>query len=320
MTDPAERQIPAPASAAPAKPERRSGHPLAWLLGLALLALVILVGASPYWAPALAPSLPWGRAASGDSALAARLAADEQQLDALRALNDRVTALERRPVPDSTAAIAAIEDSVQQMGARLDQDEARLAQMAKDEAARGDSAPRILMVALASLGNAVASSQPYEAQLASVEALGQKRAGWAAALQPLEDSAKTGLPSTAILARRFSDEVAPAILRAAASAPGPQASIGDAVLAKLRSLVIIRRVDGSGASDPVDAAVATAETALAKGDLAGAAGAIGTLNGAPAEAAAPWLNDAKHRLQAEATIAKLTQQLASDLAAGANGG
>jgi hypothetical protein len=110
-------------------------------------------------------------------------------------------------------------------------------------------------------------------------------------------------------------------LRAAAATPDPQAGFGEAVLAKLRSLVVIRRTDGSGdGASPVDAAVATAETALAKGDLAGAVAAVSGLTGAPAQAAASWLNQAQQRLQAEQTLATLTQEISSDLAAGASGG
>ena len=72
-----------------------------------------------------------------------------------------------------------------------------------------------MIVALADLGNAVSTSRPFAAPLASVEALGQSRPGWAMALRPLEGPAKSGIPSTAVLAQRFSDEVATAILRAA---------------------------------------------------------------------------------------------------------
>src|SRR6185437_15039902 len=41
--------------------------------------------------------------------------------------------------------------------------------------------------------------------------------GWSQSLQPLDAAAKIGIPSVAVLAERFSNDVAPSILRAAAT-------------------------------------------------------------------------------------------------------
>ncbi len=320
MTDTAPEAKP---KAAPRRPRGSAGL---WLAAILLLVLA-LVGASPYWAPPLATVLPWGRAPGTQlSGLSARLDAAEHRLDALQSgndqgLSDRVTALERRPAPDASAELAPLQDELKQLAARLDDTDAKLAALTKDEATRGDSALRVLIVALAELGNAVASSAEFAAPLASVEALGQSRPGWADALHGLEASAKTGIPSTAVLAQQFSQTVAPAILSANAAAPPPNAGFAQAILAKLRALVVIRRIDGAAASsDPVEAAVATAEGALGHGDLAGAVRALSGLDGAAGQAAAAWLAQARQRLAAEETIARLTQELASDLAAGAGGG
>jgi hypothetical protein len=324
MTDaaPEPRAAAAPTGAAPPskKPRRTLPRTGFWLLAILVLALG-LVGTYPFWGPVVQPYLP---VSSNDSdtqaALDARLAAIERRLDTLQGLSDRIDTLERRPAPDASAAIAPLDNRLQQVDQRVDRLEARLADLIKDQSARGDSAQRVLIVALADLGNALSGSQPFATQLASVEALGQARRGWAAKLRPLEDEARAGLPSTAILAQRFSDEVAPAILRAAAATPDPQAGLGSAVLAKLRALVIIRRTDGTASDDPVEAAVATAEAALGKGDLAGATAALSALDGAAKAAAAAWLQTAQQRLQAQQVIADLTQEIAADLAAGANGG
>ena len=305
--------------AAPKKPARRI---LGRRAGLVLLALLVLafaaVGTSSYWRPVIEPLLS-SRPQAEDplAAVNERLTTIERRLDALAALEDRITALERRPAPDASAAIAPLQDQLQQLSTRLAAVEARLTQLVKDQTMQGDSAQRVLIVALADLGNAVSTSRPFATQLASVEALGQARPGWGNALRPLEASAKAGIPSTAVLTQRFSDEVAAAILRADAATPDPQSGFGEAILARLRALVIVRRTDGtSDSGNPVDAAVATAEAALTKGDLAGAVAALGNLSGKPAAAAAAWLQQAQQRLDAEQAIATLTQQLSSDLAAG----
>lgn len=326
MTDAAPPESVAPpdsvkGAASAAKRRRPFARAGLWLLAF-LVVVLALAGSSAYWLPTIEPFLSL-RAPTNDTQaiLGARLAAIEQRLDALQSINDRLGALERRPAPDAASAIAPLQDQLRQLDARLDQTEARLASLIKDRTTRGDSAERVLIVMLADLGNAVSSSRPFAAQLASVEALGQGRPGWATALRPLEDVAKNGIPSTAILAQRFSDAVAPAILRADAASPNPQATLGEAVLSKLRSLVIIRRTDRSGeAASPAEGAVAASEAALTKGDLAGAVAALSKLGGAPADAAAAWLQQAQQRLQAEQTIAKLTQELSSDLAASTGGG
>jgi hypothetical protein len=291
----------------------------------------VLVGSAPYWAPALMPLLPWSapqkpaapQANPAQEQMAQQLAAMRQQLgQQLINLDNRVAMLENRPAPDASAAVAPLASQVQQLGTRLDQIDKQLGQLARDAASNAESPQRVLIVALAGLGNAVAASRPFSAELASVEALGRNRPGWAAALQPLEAPAKAGIPSLAVLTQRFTSDVAPAILRAGSNAASRQQSLGEAMLTRLKSLVIIRRVDGGGgaASDPTTRAVDEAQAALNKGDLAGAVKALGALSGAAADAAAPWRQDAQLRLDAEQTIAKLSRDIAGEMAAGTSGG
>jgi hypothetical protein len=324
MTDAAPPQSTVPDTAKGAapgkKPRRAFARAGVWLLAVLVVALGV-VGTSAYWLPvvqSLLPSHPQNN--EPIATVAARLATIERRLDTIQSLDDRLAAIERRPAPDASVSLGPVEEQLQQLSARLDQTDTRLSQLIKDQTTRGYSAQRVLIVALADLGNAVSTSRPFAAPLASVEALGQSRSGWATALRPLEGPAKSGIPSTAVLAQRFSDEVATAILRADAGSPSAQSGLGQAVLAKLRSLVVIRRTDGAGDSaNPVDSAVAMSEAALAKDDLAGAVAALSNLSGAPATAASAWLQQAQQRLQAEQTIAKLTQELSSDLAAAGGG-
>jgi hypothetical protein len=131
----------------------------------------------------------------------------------------------------------------------------------------------------------------------------------------LAAAAAKGVPRMTTLTQRFKEEVAPAMLRRAAAPPSDD--WGDSILARLRSLIVIRRVGDAAAtsSDPVEAAVAQAEQALSAGDLAGAVAAIESM---PPQAAAPareWLADAHRRLSAEQALAKLSGAMTAQLAA-----
>ena len=63
------------------------------------------------------------------------------------------------------------------------------------------------------------------------------------------------------------------------------------------------------------AAVSTAQSALAAGNLAAAISALGSLDGADAEMAQPWLRLARDRLAAKAAVARLQELLAARLGA-----
>jgi hypothetical protein len=328
----------------PPPPRKRGAGPA--LLVLLILVLGLVAG-SPYWAPPIIGLLPWGaRAPQATPQLAgleARVAAAEaarrnteerlQKLEAqiqattrlppaLASLDARVTALERRPAAeDSGAAVAPLRDALGQMTTRLDALDARLGQLAAAEArneAKDDGAQRSLLVAVAELRAVMMTAQPFVNELAAVRALGHGNAEVEDALRPLTATAATGIPTIAGLAARFRAETAPAILHAGAPAAMADASWVDQILARLRALVVIRRVGESGAadSDPAAAAVNGATTALARDDLAGAIASLQHLTGPAAQAAAPWLDLARLRHDADAALSALAGQIAARLAAG----
>ena len=76
----------------------------------------------------------------------------------------------------------------------------------------------------------------------------------------------------------------------------------------------VRRTDGQGSE--TDAVVARAEKALKTDDLAGAVKEVGTLAGAPADAAAAWLGAARQRLTVEQALSNLAATSAAALAPG----
>ncbi len=234
---------------------------------------------------------------------------------ALQPIVARLDALERRVAATSAPDTQAIAQSVQQMGAQLDELDAKIGKLAA--AAAGDEGDRTLLAALAELRAAMAGSGRFDGELQGVAALAHGDAAAGAALQPLAGAAATGIPSAALLAAQFRAAAAPAILRAAAQTPPAEGNLGDRVLSQIKGLVTIRRIDAGGASgDPAAAAVRAAEGALDKGDLAGAVAALQNLSGAAADAAAPVIAAARQRLDAESAVAGLAQKIMTRLAAG----
>jgi hypothetical protein len=299
------------------------------------------------WGTAAAPQAPPG---PSTAALDQRLASLEQKLSkpapppaplhdaeaaaalnrqqaALQSLADRVTALEQKPAPAAGADPAIIAqlrgeiDRLTQANSKLDASLAETSQrLDKLSEARGSeqaiSADRFLLMALGELRSAAAASGPYASELATVEALARDKPDLAAPLKQLDGDAATGLPSLALLTRHFTDQAVPAILRADAAAAPAAAGWSERLWRRLRGLVLIRHLD-TGAADatatPTDRLLATAETALGRGDLAAAVDAVGSLGGAPAQAAAPWLAEARQRLAAETLLAHLAQTVSAGL-------
>jgi hypothetical protein len=231
-----------------------------------------------------------------------------QQQQALHALEDRVnglaTNIEQRPAGDPVA-VQELRAATGKLGAALADLDARLGKLAASEASdsRQDQA---LLLGLGQLRQALLGSAPFTADLAAATALAHDRPEVLAALSPLSADAARGIPSLAILQQRFASS-AGAIANAGTAPPAAADDWGSAALAKLRGLVTVRRVGSAAvvAGGP-QAAVATAEDALAAGDLAGAVASLETLTGEAAAAAKPWLDDARHRLAAEAALDKAT--------------
>ncbi len=310
---------------------RISFHDARWVvLGVALL---LLAGAAIWWLVPASPPTPAANPLADtlkqmDDRLAAlaqrqvaldqtltRLeqqlprgnepAARQEEIAVLRQLAERIALLEQHAdkPPGDTAALAALKDELHQIGDRLDKIEA--APAASAPPAAEERAQQDLLVALAPLEGALRATRPFSAELALVETAAQVRPEVKAALAPLEALAPQGLPSLATLTRRFEQDVAPAVMR---SAMAPEdGDWGDRVLSELRELVVVRRTGAAGAQskDPVEAALARAEQALAANDLGTA---VAALEGLPRGAAAPakeWLAAAKSRLAAEAAMATL---------------
>jgi hypothetical protein len=247
----------------------------------------------------------------------------QEQAAAMRLLADRLTQLEQRPgapAPvDNARELAALASELRQLGERLAALETRAAAPAPvaltiPAAERTDQA---LLLALGRVREALAAERPFAAELATLQRLGHDRPDVSAALPPLAAAAPTGVAAVAVLAKRFSQEVAPAVMRE--TAVPESGSWSDRLLAKLGGLVSIRRVGESAikSGDPVEAALARAEAALAAGDLAAAIVAAESLPEPARVPAQAWLAQARLRLGAMQAVASLDDALAARLAADA---
>ena len=370
-----------PAAAEPPVARQRGSRGVA--TGLLALLIVILTGValSPFWAPEVAPLLPWAAspATSNEqySALAARVAAIEQRPVAASvntdAIKSAVNGLEQRVKQAETAingrtavsasdvdalksqlgglaqrvdrleaagggdrqlesAMAGTKTTLQQLDQRVAEIESQSATQKASDAAdlqkiqrelarlgtvtsdvtgrvgtleQRASEPRIdaiLALLLTQMREAVEQARPFATEYNAFTALAHDP-DLAAAARPLAEAARNGLASRAVLGKRLA-ELAGRI--ATASEPAAEPDLGQQVLAHLRGLVTIRRIDGSSQTGP-EAAVSTAQAALARGDLAGAVAALDVLTGANAEAARPWLQMARERLFVEAALDHLQE-------------
>jgi hypothetical protein len=342
----AAAETPTPAAASDGASRMRR---LVAALVLLNVALIAALASAPYWAPrfgggsggadvtALQAKIDalQGRLAEADQTRQ-RLAAAEQRLAGVEArgttgatprdaqqaqimgqLADRLAILEQRVASVDTtsgnaAAVAAtksLESETQALAHRLDDQAQALSKVQTSQAQSPDRTDAALLLAVDRLHQAIQTSRPYDVELATATALARDRPEALAALTPLQARAARGVPSLAVLAERL-ELLAPALTSAAATPADDDWR--SQMLAKVKSLVSVRRVGSRAAAEggDVEVALAEAEAALKAGDLAGAVAAMRKLDGAAAETAKPWLGDAEARLAAETGVDALDAALA----------
>jgi hypothetical protein len=153
-------------------------------------------------------------------------------------------------------------------------------------------------IAFANLRAAVSDGRPYSAELDTISALAPSVTD----LGVLPAYAEKGIPTLPELARSFAATRDGAL---AAAAPASNESLVGSLMASAQSLVKIKRIDQPATGEGPGAALARAEAALDKGDLAAAVKDVETLDGAPREAFSAWLGEAHARLAADETLTRL---------------
>ncbi|MGC2202957.1 MAG: hypothetical protein WA633_22810 [Stellaceae bacterium] len=249
------------------------------------------------------------QAAGDDRKIESAVAAARAEL---QQLEQRLAAVESQSGSQRASAAADLQEMRQQL-ANLDKGNTDLANrvgaLERDVQSQNGTALRndaMLALLLVQMREAVDQARPFEAEYKAFTTLARDP-GLVAAVQPLAEAARDGVPSRAVLAKHL-NELGAQI--ATASEPAAASDWGAQILARVRGLVTIRRINGQSQTGP-EAAVSAAQGALGRGDLAAAAAALDTLTGPNAAAARPWLQMARDRLGVEGALNRL-QELLTD--------
>jgi uroporphyrinogen-III synthase len=281
-----------------------------------------------------------GVAVSQMTALADRLAAAEEKLKTLSAPaadggieGDTAVRLSAENI-QMKSDLQALRESLAQATAANNQLTSRLGELegnVRDSRAAGAQAA--LVLAVASLTKTMATADPFAAPLAALKDIAADNA-----LAPQVDSAAAaaagfadkGVPTAAMLAASF-PAVADSVARAARKTETADgAAADDGFLSEtwrkisdgVSDAVTVRPVGEVEGDGPLER-LARAEARLAEFKLADAVAALDGLSGAPRDAAAAWLDQAKARLATDKAIEELQAlalgQLAAPAANGAGG-
>jgi hypothetical protein len=166
-----------------------------------------------------------------------------------------------------------------------------------------DRDKRRLMEALDRLRESLRGAAPFAEELRGLRADSANNTDLGRLLSELEPFATAGIPTLLTLQRRFEATTT----RIAQAGDGEGVDILDKAINRLKSLVTIRRLGGGGGED-LDSRLAAASEELESGNLLGAVGRLDVLTGPAAEAARPWIAEARARLLAEKAMAALHVQ------------
>jgi len=320
VSEPGE-EIEAPSP--PTTPKRRRIGVPVLVTAIAVVLAIGTIGATPFWAPALMQLLPWGapagasasrpQAAAPEPALAATREEASRNAAAVQLLGQRIAAVEARPVADLSAIQQQL-TALTKSTADLTRSVAALEKTAQAQPATDPSNAALALVLL-QIRDAVETGRPFEPEYQALVALARDHHDIAAAAAALAGPAASGVATRLALAERLR-HLAPQI---ASAKPPPKATWKSQIVAQLRKLVTIRRIEGD-ALTPAEAAVGVAQRDLASGDLAGAVDALDTLGGANQTVAEPWLQMAKQRLAVETALREVTISLTAALGAAAPAG
>ncbi|MGF1563218.1 MAG: mitofilin family membrane protein [Geminicoccaceae bacterium] len=162
-----------------------------------------------------------------------------------------------------------------------------------------------LSVVLRPIRDAMANGTAFSSQMDGLKEIAANDEAVAAQVPALEAVAAEGATTQGELASML-DEVRGAVAQAVAGAPEDEDWLGQAT-DNLLSVVRVTAEDSADTEHPALQAIDQAKEVLQSGDLNEAVAIVAALEGPPAEIAAPWLEAAKARLQANAALAALDE-------------
>ena len=225
-------------------------------------------------------------------------------INEVRTVSGQVSGLGVDQLRSSTAALST----------KLDSFESRLGTVEGQVRGQAAAERNAMLLAVGQLDDAVAAGQPFAQSLSLVAGYADTSVP-AAPMATLQSHATSGVITLSALRTRFND-TADAIIAADYDGTADDGLFGE-VIRNLSELVIVRSKDPN---DPgVNGVVVRTEADLRAGNLAGAVAEVESLEGAPAQAAAGWLADAKARLTVDTALVALAKALdATDSAPNAN--
>lgn len=235
--------------------------------------------------------------------------------ETLGSLQQSLSGMEARLPPEGLGArVEGVDALVKALDIRLaalmpeiEKMEARVVAL-EEKAEDPDAAARAALgLALANLARAAESAGTFETELGVVRTFLPDEPE----LEALSSSAQSGVPTRAALEARF-PSLAQSIFDAERRAD--EDGLWSRFVSNAKSLVTIRRT-GEISGETTEAVVARMEERLKVQDLGGAVAEAETLSGPAAEAAGPWIEDAKARLETDRLVRELSARLAGQLAA-----
>lgn len=231
--------------------------------------------------------------------------------ESIRALTERLALLEQKDAtPRSAEEIERLESESEKLNAAMVDLTGRLDALEKRDVVSAETVRELRETVRVAEGLRLAlrDGKPFVAELKALREAAPGKPVVAEAAVLIEAFATKGVPTLAQLRERF-DLVARNVKRASMSVEGE--GWWSHVIDRLSALMTIRRTDVAADTGGIDGALAVAERALAAGDLPSAVGALESLKGLTAAAAAPWLGDAKARLAAERAMVILHAHVVS---------
>lgn len=219
-------------------------------------------------------------------------------------------------------SMSGINSVVMNMQGRIDELDTALEDARKDDeelakvldsVSRDDLTAAAMLLALNQMRSTMNQEQNFEQDLEIVRRLAGDDEELLSAIDRLAPHAESGVLSKQGLSREFKGVAGEIVL---AKMAGEDVSVKDKVMGRLGEIVKVRKEDADPDAQDTEAIVARAEALLDEGDVKGAIAELEKLEGEPAEAAAPFMEQARGTAAADDVSTLMISAVAQRLAKG----